>query len=156
MIIEVRNERETLSLGKTIGSMLRGGEIIELVGDVGSGKTTFARGIALGLGIDEYVQSPSFTISRQYDGRNGIELVHYDFYRLKDAGIMADDLKETTGNKKTVVIVEWSEAVREVLPRDKLRIIITPMANESRKLSLVSEGEISDKLVERIKNDSTS
>lgn len=156
MIIEVRNERETLSLGKTIGSMLRGGEIIELVGDVGSGKTTFARGIALGLGIDEYVQSPSFTISRQYDGRNGIELVHYDFYRLKDAGIMADDLKETTGNKKTVVIVEWSEAVKEVLPRDKLRIIITPMANESRKLSLVSEGEISDKLVERIKNDSTS
>lgn len=156
MIIEVRNERETLSLGKTIGSMLRGGEIIELVGDVGSGKTTFARGIALGLGIDEYVQSPSFTISRQYDGRNGIKLVHYDFYRLKDAGIMADDLKETTGNKKTVVIVEWSEAVKEVLPRDKLRIIITPMANESRKLSLVSEGEISDKLVERIKNDSTS
>jgi tRNA threonylcarbamoyladenosine biosynthesis protein TsaE len=92
MTIEVKSASEMKLFGEKIGSFLRGGETIELVGDVGAGKTTLTKGIALGMGVDEDVQSPSFTISRLYTTPGGISLAHYDFYRLSDAGIMGDEL----------------------------------------------------------------
>ena len=67
--------------------------VIELVGDVGAGKTTFVRGLAQGLGIKEPITSPSFTISKSYALKNGGFLVHYDFYRLQDPGLMSEDLQ---------------------------------------------------------------
>src|SRR5665647_571424 len=94
--IEVTSEQEMRTLGEKLGLLLKGGEVIELVGDVGAGKTTFVKGLAHGLAIDEDVQSPSFTISRVYDARDDLQLAHYDFYRLNDAGIMANELTETT------------------------------------------------------------
>ena len=111
MIIEVGSENETRALGERLGALLRGGETIELVGDVGAGKTTFVKGLALGLGIDEDVQSPSFTISRLYDARDNLRLAHYDFYRLTNAGIMADELTETTQDSATVTVIEWADIV---------------------------------------------
>jgi len=95
MQLEVKNEAEMKLLGAKLGRLLRGGEIIELIGDVGAGKTTLTKGIAAGLGIDEDVQSPSFTISRVYDTPLKLRLAHYDFYRLHDPGIMAGERNET-------------------------------------------------------------
>jgi len=146
MIIEVSNEHETRALGQKIGSLLSGGETIELTGDVGAGKTTFVKGLALGLGIDEDVQSPSFTISRVYDARDDLQLAHYDFYRLNDAGIMANELSETTQDPLTVTVIEWADIVEGVLPGNRLGIVFEAPTETSRKLTLEGPTELLEKL----------
>jgi tRNA threonylcarbamoyladenosine biosynthesis protein TsaE len=149
MIIEVQSEAQTKALGKKVGTLLKGGEVIELVGDVGAGKTTFTKGLAEGLGIDEDVQSPSFTISRVYDADRGLRLSHYDFYRLQDAGIMANELEETLHDSKMVTIIEWAEIITGVLPADRLTITITATADDeqARHIAIVSGGAISQVLL---------
>ncbi len=152
MIFTVKSESETIKLGQEIGAQLSGGEIIELIGDVGSGKTTLTKGIAIGLGITEYIQSPSFTINRVYKARDEITLTHYDFYRLTDAGIMANEMKEVISDNKTVTVVEWAEAVKGVLPIDRVSITISALSEDVRKIEINSGGSKSDKLVEVLKN----
>jgi len=151
MFIEVKSDDKMKALGKTIGALLRGGEIIELIGDVGSGKTTLVKGIAVGLGIDEYVQSPSFTISRLYKGRNHITLAHYDFYRLDEPGIMANELQEVAEDSNTVTIIEWAGAVEGILKVDRLSIQIITLSETSRKLVFTSGGDTSRKLEEQLR-----
>jgi tRNA threonylcarbamoyladenosine biosynthesis protein TsaE len=151
MVVESNNENETKAIGEAIGTLLRGGEIIELIGDVGSGKTTLVKGIAVGLGIDEYVQSPSFTISRMYQGRDDIKLAHYDFYRLNEAGIMANELHELANDDGTAIIIEWAGVVEGILPIDRLSITINAIDETSRRLVLASNGENSRKLMKQLK-----
>ena len=149
-MIEVKDEQSMVALGERIGRLLCGGEIIELVGDVGAGKTTFVRGLARGMGVDETVQSPSFTISRQYDAGGGLCLAHYDFYRLDDPGIMADELAEVLGQEKSVTVIEWSDTVRSVLPEDKLTMTISTVSEAVRSIHLGHGGDKSKKLEEQI------
>lgn len=108
---------------------------IELIGDVGAGKTTLTRGLAEGLGVTEPVTSPSFTISKAYALPGGGHLVHYDFYRLGDPGLMADDLQESLADPRNVVVVEWGESVADLLPEDHLRITIAYTDNGTRELN---------------------
>ena len=136
MIIEVKSEQGTKNLGQTIGATLRGGEVFELVGDVGAGKTTFVKGLALGLGVEDDVQSPSFTISRVYDARDDIQLVHYDFYRLSDPGIMADELREMVGDSKTITVIEWADIVEGVLPKGHFTLRFTAPSETDRAIDL--------------------
>ena len=145
-MVIINNESEMRHFGETIGKLLKGGEVIELVGDVGAGKTTLVRGLALGMGVNETVQSPSFTINRVYDGRNDMRLVHYDFYRLQDAGIMADELNDTLADHNTVTIIEWAAAVEYVLPDDRLTITIQASGETARQLEIESNGEKSKQL----------
>jgi tRNA threonylcarbamoyladenosine biosynthesis protein TsaE len=140
MIQQVTSEAAMRALGMQIARVLSGGEIIELVGDVGAGKTTLTKGIASGLGITETVQSPSFTISRVYDAPNDLRLVHYDFYRLADAGIMADELHETIHDPLTITIVEWAGIVDGVLPVDRLTVSITSPTEYDRYVELSAGG----------------
>jgi len=145
-IIEVGSEQETRILGEKLGSLLKGGEVIELVGDVGAGKTTFVKGLARGLSIDEDVQSPSFTISRVYDARDDLQLAHYDFYRLSDAGIMADELTETTQDPLTVTVIEWADIVEGVLPENRLRIVFAAPTETTRTLNIDGNENILEQL----------
>jgi tRNA threonylcarbamoyladenosine biosynthesis protein TsaE len=150
MTIEVKSEEAMKAFGEKLGAVLAGGEIIELIGDVGAGKTTLTKGIAAGMGIDEDVQSPSFTISRVYDTASDLRLSHYDFYRLHDAGIMADELHETLHDPKTVTIIEWAEIVAGVLPADRLSVhIVSPGENE-RHITLTAAGPSSEKLLGKL------
>jgi tRNA threonylcarbamoyladenosine biosynthesis protein TsaE len=151
MIIEVENENKMRTFGRALGSCLNGGEIIELIGDVGAGKTTLVKGIAVGLGITDSVQSPSFTINRVYKGRDEISLSHYDFYRLNDAGIMADELMEVINEPKTVTVIEWAESVKDVLPIDRLTIEIIATGDDSRRLNIKPGGQKSERLIREIK-----
>lgn len=150
MILEVQNETEMKALGERLGVVMGGGEIIELVGDVGAGKTTLTKGIARGLAIDEDVQSPSFTISRVYEARDGLFLAHYDFYRLHDAGIMNSELHETLNDPKTITIVEWGDIVAGVLPADRLSVHITPLSEMTRRVELRASGERAAKILEKL------
>lgn len=126
-----QSEQAMRELGERIGARLGGGEVIELIGDVGAGKTTLTKGIAQGLGVTEDVQSPSFTLSRVYDGRDNIQVAHYDFYRLSDPGILADELVDTMGRSDTVTIIEWADIVEGILPEGHMTInIASPTENE--------------------------
>jgi len=151
MIKEVKNEEEIKNFGKSIGLLLRGGELIELIGDVGAGKTTLTKGIASGLGVIENVQSPSYTISRTYKGRDNIRLVHYDFYRLNEAGILANEIIEYINDDSSVIVIEWAGVVEGILPKDRLSVLITAPTENSRKMMLKHGGDKSQSLIKRLK-----
>lgn len=109
---------------------------IELVGDVGAGKTTFTKGLARGLEITEEITSPTFTISKVYENSRGQKLVHYDFYRLENPGIMVEDLFENLQDPQTVTVIEWADTVSEILPANHLRLEILINDDGSRTLNL--------------------
>lgn len=101
---------ETKALGKNLAGNLAGGEIIQLIGDLGSGKTTFVQGLGEGLEIKRKILSPTFLIRRSYRGRLNLE--HLDFYRLNSPLDLAGlDLDDILGAPKTVVVMEWPERV---------------------------------------------
>ena len=137
-------------LGEAIGQSLSGGEVLELVGDIGAGKTTLTKGIARALGINEPVQSPTFTISRVYDSPKGLRLAHYDFYRLGEAGIMGDEIREAADDD-SVVVVEWAGAVDDDLPKDRLVVKITTISEEERLVEFHPGGKKSTELWQKIK-----
>lgn len=137
-------------LGEAIGQSVSGGEVLELVGDIGAGKTTLTKGIARALGINEPVQSPTFTISRVYNSPKGLRLAHYDFYRLGEAGIMGDEIREAMDDD-SVVVVEWAGAVDDDLPKDRLLVKITTISEEERLVEFHPGGKKSTELWQKIK-----
>ena len=124
-----------IEYGEKIAKSLSAPLVIELLGDVGAGKTTFTRGLAKGLGVKEAVTSPSFTISKNYQGED-CQLVHYDFYRLNDPGIMSEDLQESIADENTIVIVEWGESIRGVLPQHHMVVEIKYVNENEREISI--------------------
>ncbi|PSO43141.1 tRNA (adenosine(37)-N6)-threonylcarbamoyltransferase complex ATPase subunit type 1 TsaE [Candidatus Saccharibacteria bacterium QS_5_54_17] len=133
--ITSKSPDDTSRVGEQIGINLDGGEILELIGDVGSGKTVFVRGLATAVGSADQVTSPTFTISRIYSGE-GIEVHHFDFYRLQDPGLMRAELQESVADPEVVVVTEWSDVVADVLPPERLRIAFTPISETSRRLEI--------------------
>lgn len=129
-----KDEAQTIRFARKLGAELAGGEVIELIGDIGSGKTTFVKGLAEGAGYKGGVTSPTFTIQQIYEGR--ISIYHYDFYRLDDPGIMAREIEETLENENAAAVVEWAETVNGVLPADRIKIRIKPTGEKSRDVSV--------------------
>ncbi len=136
MTIQIESAVAMQAFGEKLGRSFVGGEVVELVGDVGAGKTTLTKGIGLGLGINEDIQSPSFTISRVYSARDGLELAHYDFYRLHDTGIMAHDLAESISDSRVVTVIEWAAIAENVLPAKRLQIRFTSPSETERLLEV--------------------
>ncbi len=129
----IHSEKEMLEYGKRLSGTLRAPQVLELLGDVGAGKTTLTRGIAEGLGVVDSVTSPSFTLSKEYYGSDYC-LIHYDFYRLSDPGIMAEDLAEAISNPKAIVIVEWGQSIQDVLPKNRKIIEIRYIDEKTREI----------------------
>lgn len=125
-----------IEYGKSFAKKLNSPCVIELLGDVGAGKTTFVRGLAEGLGIKEPITSPSFTISKSYAIPSNKTLIHYDFYRLPDPGLMAEDLEENINNPNNIVIIEWADSVSDLLPKDHITIIIKYNENGTREVTI--------------------
>jgi tRNA threonylcarbamoyladenosine biosynthesis protein TsaE len=122
----------TEAIAQRIGAVLKGGEVLELISDLGGGKTTFVRGLARGAGSSDAVGSPTFTISRVY--RAGQKTIrHYDFYRLAEPGLMAAELSESVGTADDIVVVEWGDVVQDVLPSDRLQVTFE-QAQEGRTI----------------------
>lgn len=130
-------EADTEAVAEKIGARLKGGEVIELMSDVGGGKTTFARGLARGAGSDDPVASPTFTVSRIYETA-AFPIHHFDLYRVQEAGILEHELAEATEDEAAVVVVEWGETVKHVLPDNRLRITLNKTGDHSRTLLLES------------------
>ena len=132
----IKSEQEMLEFGKSFAKLFEG-QVIELVGDVGAGKTTFTRGLAEGLGIKEPITSPSFTISKSYTlPNNKGRLIHYDFYRLPDPGLMLDDLRENLENPNNIIIIEWGGSIADILPEDHIKVEIKYNDDSSREVNI--------------------
>lgn len=129
------SSEQTERLGKRLGKSLKGGEIIELRSDLGGGKTTFVRGLAVGAGSKSTVTSPTFTLSRVYPAKD-LEIQHFDFYRLDDPGILRSQLAESIQQSKTIVVVEWADIVKDVLPDDRISIEFSPTPNDPDERSI--------------------
>jgi tRNA A37 threonylcarbamoyladenosine biosynthesis protein TsaE len=192
--IDSASSEATEELGRKLGSKLRGGEVIELRSDLGGGKTTLVRGLAAGMGSTDAVASPSFTISRVYEGfRNAgapqfvqpdgmqgaaeqrtepytkygegaaetvtpqsagsggrfagfagkqadtgqkLWLHHYDFYRLAEPGLMAQELQEVIADPQNVAVIEWADVVEDVLPEQYIEIYISVTGDTNRALTI--------------------
>ncbi len=138
------SEAETRALGEKLGSVLRAGDVVLLHGDLGAGKTTLAQGIAKGLGIEEYVQSPTFTLVAEHTARlpsgEPLFLHHIDLYRLDDPGQLESfGYEDLVTQNNGVVVVEWPERAGGDLPDDYLLIVIEPSGPDERQLQISAE-----------------
>ncbi len=135
----IKSEQEMLEFGEKFAQSMAtdktAATVIELIGDVGAGKTTFVRGFARGLGLTSEVTSPSFTISKSYALPDGKTLTHYDFYRLNDPGLMADDLKEKIKDNH-IIVVEWANSIKNILPKNRTIIKITYNDDGAREMNI--------------------
>jgi tRNA threonylcarbamoyladenosine biosynthesis protein TsaE len=125
---------DTVALAAKIGQRLKGGEVIELVSDLGGGKTAFVRGLAQGMGSQDTVSSPSFTLRNEYRAGD-LTLYHFDFYRLAEPGILRDELAEMLADPQAIVVVEWADVVADVLPADRLTVHIRATGENTRELN---------------------
>lgn len=122
-IIETNSAGETFELGKKIGQQAKAGDVYTLVGDLGVGKTVLTQGVAAGLGIEEPVNSPTFTIVQIYDdGR--LPFYHFDVYRIGDVEEMEEIGYEDYFYGGGVCLIEWANLIEEILPQECRRITI--------------------------------
>lgn len=109
--------------------MCRGGEVFVFGSDLGGGKTTCVKGLVKGLGSQDTVTSPSFTINQVYAGRDDVQIHHFDFYRLNQAGVVAYEIAEVLDDPKAVVVIEWADIIEDVLPPRRVLITIERLAS---------------------------
>ena len=123
IIIETTNAEETVQLGVKIGKQARPGEIYTLNGDLGVGKTVFTQGVARGLGIEEPVNSPTFTIVQVYEeGR--MPFYHFDVYRIGDIEEMEEIGYDDYFFGNGICLIEWAELIQELLPKQIISVTI--------------------------------
>ena len=132
----VNSTDETMAFAERLAQHLNAGDVITLEGDLGAGKTTFTKGLAKGLGITKTVNSPTFTIIKEYHGN--MPLYHIDVYRLKDAyeDLGFDEYFEGEG----VTVVEWAHLIEEQLPLELLQINLYYNEESGRRITLSPKG----------------
>ena len=115
MVIETSNETETYSFGYRLGEKAKPGQVFTLIGDLGVGKTVFTKGLAAGLGVEEPVSSPTFTIVQIYEERR-LPFYHFDVYRIGDVEEMDEIGYEDYVYGQGVCLIEWADLIQEILP----------------------------------------
>lgn len=148
--IQLNSLEKTREFGERLGTILKGGDLISLMGDLGAGKTTLTQSIAKGLGINDYVTSPTFTLINEYEGK--IPLYHFDVYRLGDVEELYDLGYEEYFYSKGVTIVEWGDKVLEAFPKDRINIEIKKGKNfEDRVIYIYGEGKRVEEIIKELK-----
>ena len=138
MVFTSSSRSETFEIGRQYGEKACPGEVYALNGDRGAGKTVFVKGFAAGLGVDEPVSSPTFTIQQVYDGGR-LTLNHFDVYRIEDPDEMYEIGFEETLEGDGVSLIEWADMVGELLPEGTIRVTISrrPDGGEDDRLITV-------------------
>lgn len=132
-----RSAEETIAFGKAIGKVLKPNAIIALEGQLGAGKTTLVQGIAAGLGVRDYVTSPTFIIINEYQGR--LPLYHFDLYRLENVNEIEELGVEDYFEKGGVCVIEWAEKLLNMKPSKSFNISIEVVSESERKICVSSE-----------------
>lgn len=143
MKIITKTPQETIAVAEKLGSLLKAGDMIAYKGGLGAGKTTFTRGLAVGLGLGDNVTSPTFALVNEYRGEK-LSLYHFDMYRIESEG----DL-ESTGFydypfEENVAAIEWSENIQEFLPKHTIYITINPLGENEREIEIEDGGRFAD------------
>lgn len=143
------NPETTYSIGKQVGQLLEPNDLLLLEGDLGAGKTTFTKGLAAGLEIKKNVNSPTFTIIKEYKGR--LPLFHMDVYRIEDAfeDLGFDEYFECGG----VTVIEWAHMIKEQLPDEHLTVFIYHKGDERRKIVFHPQGKRYEAICEELWNE---
>ena len=123
MLLESKSPEDTFQIGMRLGQLAKAGEVYTLTGDLGVGKTVFTQGFAKGLGIEEPVNSPTFTILQIYEGGR-LPLYHFDVYRIGSVEEMDETGFEEYMTGEGVSLIEWADLIREILPGERTRIRI--------------------------------
>lgn len=141
---------ETVRLGERLGSLAGPGDFIALTGELGSGKTQFARGLAAGLGVDPSVPvtSPTYTLMNLYSGR--VALYHFDLYRLGGDQEVAELGFEEYFYGDGVCIVEWAERLRDLLPQERLTVSFSYLDENCRSISFAPDGPRYRSIIRRL------
>lgn len=142
LVIESKSPKETVRIGKKIGQLLKQGDVIALLGELGTGKTQLIKGIAEGIGIknSRYVKSPSFTFINEYKGKT--ILYHIDLYRIKDEKeVLELGLEEILSGQKGVTAIEWAEKILSLLPNELLMIKLNYAGGLARSIEIVAKGK---------------
>ncbi len=149
--ILTRSPKETLRLGKFLGELLKPGDAVALIGDLGAGKTTLAKGIARGAGVEDEgeVTSPSFVLVNEYEGR--FPVYHADLYRLEQAREMEDLGWEELIFGNGIALMEWAEKIPGVLPDERIEIRISWISTEERKFDIGGKGTRAGHIVRQLK-----
>ena len=134
MVYYTNSDKETEAVGEQFGRTVKDGTVVAMYGDLGAGKTAFVRGMARGMGIDERVSSPTFTIVNEYLGDR--TLIHFDMYRLGSADELFDIGWEDYLARGAVCAVEWSENVEEAFYGDEIILTIEKTSDTSRKITI--------------------
>jgi tRNA threonylcarbamoyladenosine biosynthesis protein TsaE len=146
------SQEKTYELAVRLGKMLQGGELIALEGELGAGKTLFVKGLAQGLGIEEAVTSPTFTLLQLYEGR--LNLAHFDIYRLPVPEAIEEIGYEEYFYGPGVTAVEWSDLITSYLPEQYLQVVIRRVYDqehgEYRHITFIPHGEQMDMLIEEL------
>jgi tRNA threonylcarbamoyladenosine biosynthesis protein TsaE len=146
-----RSDQETILIGQEIGSLLAEGDVIALVGELGSGKTWLAKGIAQGLGVSPatVVASPSFALVNEYQGR--VTLFHMDVYRLETLSELLSAGLEEYLHADGVVVLEWANRWPEILPEHTITVEFLIVDDHSRKITLISRSARAAEILSAIK-----
>ncbi len=151
-VIQTRSASETFRIGKTIGSRLRPGDVVALVGELGAGKTQFIKGLAAGVGIESsaYISSPSFTLIHEYPGET--PFYHMDFFRLG-----REQEAETLGLEeyfqgRGITAIEWADKIPSLLPEELLFICMAYVDKNIRSLEIAGNGKRYLNLVDQIQS----
>jgi tRNA threonylcarbamoyladenosine biosynthesis protein TsaE len=142
-VVRTRSADETRALGAALATAARPGDRLALVGPLGAGKTQLAKGFAAGLGVTEVVNSPSFTLMAEYEGR--LRLYHQDLYRLAGtadalAGGLLDERQDDG-----VTLSEWADRLDSALDADRVTVLIEPAGDEERRVEVSGMGDVAER-----------
>ncbi|MDH3975835.1 MAG: tRNA (adenosine(37)-N6)-threonylcarbamoyltransferase complex ATPase subunit type 1 TsaE [Deltaproteobacteria bacterium] len=146
----LKDVEETIALGERLGTFVKSGQVVALIGELGAGKTTLAKAIARGLGVadDVIVSSPSYTLVNEYDGR--FPLYHFDLYRLEGAHDIHDLGYDEYLEGEGVSLLEWADIAPELLPKEHLEIRMEIINDKERKMTLKARGKDSERILDRL------
>jgi len=146
-----RAPEQTRRLGMRLGGLLKPGDVLALVGDLGAGKTTFVQGIAQGWGSTDSVSSPTFVLVNVYRRPDGALLHHMDAYRIQSA-LEAEDLDIEEMLSTGVLIVEWAERIQAALPKESLEVQLAWVEDEKRSMIFNPHGKRYETLAGELKH----
>ena len=150
LVLHTKSTSETIRIGKQIGSQLRPGDVVALVGELGTGKTHFIKGLASGTGVKKsrYITSPSFTLIHEYQGK--IPFYHIDLFRLKTEkeaeGLGLEEYIQGGG----ITAVEWADKIPTLLPEEMLWIEIRHTGEHTRSIDILAKGKRYEKLMDEV------
>lgn len=136
MKIISNNVEETIELGERLAKKLKKGDCLALIGDLGTGKTIFTKGVAKGLGVENarYVNSPTFVIIKEYKG--SVPLYHFDLYRLDHYTLFDEMNYDEYFYGDGVTVIEWADKIRELLPKKYWEVDLTVVGENKRKIEI--------------------